>query len=85
MAIRVALGFAQGWLTQRIGDPGARYRARKGATLAACAAGAFTRVLEEIDATHGQVGIAASTLNIEKLAPLEIRMPDEVRVRSLTT
>jgi len=45
----------------------------------------FTRVLEEIDATQGQVGIAASTLNIEKLAPLEVRVADEVRVRGLTT
>lgn len=41
----------------------------------------FTRILEEIDATGGQVGIAASTLNIEKLAPLEVHVADEVRVR----
>jgi small-conductance mechanosensitive channel len=45
----------------------------------------FMRVLEAIDATQGQVGIAASTLNIEKLAPLEVRLPDEVRVRPVTT
>jgi len=43
----------------------------------------FTRVLEEIDATGGRVGIAAATLNIEKLAPLEIRLADEVRVRGV--
>jgi len=41
----------------------------------------FTRILEEIDASAGQVGIAASTLNIEKLAPLEVRVADEVRIR----
>lgn len=32
----------------------------------------FTRVLEEIDKTHDQVGIAASTLNIEKMPPLSV-------------
>lgn len=32
----------------------------------------FTRVLEEIDKTHDQVGIAASTLNIEKMPPLSL-------------
>ncbi len=36
----------------------------------------FTRVLEEIDAAEGRVGIAASTLNIEKMPPLEIRVAD---------
>jgi small-conductance mechanosensitive channel len=41
----------------------------------------FTRILQEIDKSEGQIGIAASTLNIEKLAPLEIRVADEVRVR----
>lgn len=44
----------------------------------------YTRILEEIDASQGQVGIAASTINIEKLAPLEIRVADEVRVRGTT-
>ena len=34
----------------------------------------FTRILEEIDKTADQVGIAAATLNIEKLAPLEVRL-----------
>jgi small-conductance mechanosensitive channel len=34
----------------------------------------FTRILEEIDKTKGRVGIAASTLNIEKLAPLEVHL-----------
>ncbi|HQZ37854.1 MAG TPA: mechanosensitive ion channel [Vicinamibacterales bacterium] len=41
----------------------------------------FTRVLEEIDATNGRVGIAASTLNIEKLPPLEVHLADELKVR----
>jgi len=41
----------------------------------------FTRVLEEIDATGGRVGIAASTLNIEKLPPLQIHVADELRIR----
>jgi small-conductance mechanosensitive channel len=34
----------------------------------------FTRILEEIDRTGGKVGIAAATLNVEKLAPLEVRL-----------
>jgi small-conductance mechanosensitive channel len=34
----------------------------------------FTRILEEIDKTADQVGIAAATLNIEKLAPIEVRL-----------
>ncbi len=34
----------------------------------------FERILEEIDQTGERVGIAASTLNIEKLAPLEVRL-----------
>ncbi|MFZ2651202.1 MAG: mechanosensitive ion channel domain-containing protein [Burkholderiaceae bacterium] len=34
----------------------------------------FTRLLEEIDKTEGRVGIAASTLNIEKVAPLEVHL-----------
>lgn len=41
----------------------------------------FTRILQEIDATDGRVGIAASTLNIEELAPLDVRVADEVRIR----
>lgn len=32
----------------------------------------FTRILEEIDKTHDRVGIAASTLNIEKMPPLSV-------------
>jgi len=32
----------------------------------------FTRILEEIDKTDDQVGIAASTLNIEKMPPLSV-------------
>lgn len=40
----------------------------------------FTRVLEEIDLTHDKVGIAASTLNIEKLPPLDIRFATPVPV-----
>jgi len=34
----------------------------------------FTRLLEEIDQSADKVGIAASTLNIEKLAPLEVHL-----------
>ena len=34
--------------------------------------GLFTRILEEVDKSFDQVGIAALTLNIEKLAPLEV-------------
>jgi len=34
----------------------------------------FTRVLEEVGKVSDQVGIAAATLNIEKLAPLEVRL-----------
>ncbi|MFN3521173.1 MAG: mechanosensitive ion channel family protein [Phenylobacterium sp.] len=34
----------------------------------------FTRLLEEIDAAGDRVGVAAATLNIEKLAPLEVRL-----------
>jgi hypothetical protein len=39
----------------------------------------FTRILEEIDQTSDRVGIAAATLNIEKLAPLEIRLPEALK------
>ncbi len=41
----------------------------------------FVRILEEIDKAHDQVGIAASTLNIEKLAPLDIRLPEGLRLQ----
>lgn len=34
----------------------------------------FTRMLEEIDRSDGRVGIAAATLNIEKLAPVDVRL-----------
>lgn len=34
----------------------------------------FTRILEEIDKNADRVGIAAATLNIEKVAPLELRL-----------
>lgn len=34
----------------------------------------FTRILEEVDKTQNKVGIAAASLNIEKLAPLDIRV-----------
>lgn len=34
----------------------------------------FTRLLEEIDKSEGRIGIAASTLNIEKVPPLELRV-----------
>jgi small-conductance mechanosensitive channel len=37
----------------------------------------FTRILEEIDKSADKVGIAAATLNIEKLAPLEVRLSRE--------
>lgn len=37
----------------------------------------FTRLLEEIDAAGDRVGVAASTLNIEKLAPLEVTLKGE--------
>lgn len=36
----------------------------------------FTRILEEIDQVSDRVGIAAATLNIEKLAPLEVKLTD---------
>jgi len=32
----------------------------------------FTRILEKIDGTQDRVGIAASTLNIEKMPPLSV-------------
>lgn len=43
----------------------------------------FRRILEEVDGTKGQVGIAASTLNIEKMVidkipPVEVRIPTGV-------
>lgn len=34
----------------------------------------FTRILEEVDRSADKVGIAAATLNIEKLAPLDVRV-----------
>ena len=34
----------------------------------------FTRILEEIDKTADRVGIAAATVNIEKLAPIDVRL-----------
>lgn len=34
----------------------------------------FTRILEELDRTGERVGIAASTLSIEKLALLEVHL-----------
>lgn len=34
----------------------------------------FTHILEEIDRNADRVGIAAATLNIEKLAPIEVRL-----------
>ena len=40
----------------------------------------FARILEEIDRSQGRVGIAASTLNIEKIPPIELRVADEIRV-----
>jgi small-conductance mechanosensitive channel len=40
----------------------------------------FTRILEEVDRTGDRVGIAAATLNIEKLAPLEIRLPARINL-----
>lgn len=36
----------------------------------------FTRILEEIDQVSDRVGIAAATLNIEKLALLEVKFTD---------
>ena len=44
----------------------------------------FVRILEEIDKQHDRVGIAASTLNIEKLAPLEVRLPDGLKLQHST-
>ncbi len=41
----------------------------------------FTRLLEEIDRHAGQVGIAAATLNIEKVAPIEVRLARPARGR----
>ncbi len=38
----------------------------------------FVRILEEIDKNSELVGIAASTLNIEKLAPLEVHLKSAV-------
>ncbi len=40
----------------------------------------FTRVLEEIDNSSGKIGIAAATLNIEKLAPLDISVREFPRL-----
>jgi small-conductance mechanosensitive channel len=37
----------------------------------------FTRILEEVDKSDDRIGIAAATLNIEKLAPVEIRFPPD--------
>jgi small-conductance mechanosensitive channel len=34
----------------------------------------FTRILEEIDRNADRIGIAAASLNIEKLAPIEVRL-----------
>jgi ribosomal protein L28 len=34
----------------------------------------FTHILEEIDRNADRVGIAAATLNIEKHAPIEVRL-----------
>jgi len=34
----------------------------------------YVRILEEIDGTADRVGIAAATLNIEKVVPLEVRL-----------
>ena len=34
----------------------------------------FLRLLEEIDLSEGRIGIAAATLNVEKLAPLEVHL-----------
>lgn len=34
----------------------------------------FSRILEDIDRSDGRVGIAAASLNVEKLAPLVVRM-----------
>ncbi len=39
----------------------------------------FTRILEELDKSSDKVGIAASTLNIEKVAPLEVRLANPER------
>ena len=39
----------------------------------------YTRILEEVDASGGRVGIAASTLNIEKVAPIEVRIAEDLR------
>ncbi len=44
----------------------------------------FTRILEEVDASGGRVGIAASTLNIEKVAPLEVHIAADGRLRPTT-
>lgn len=40
----------------------------------------FTRILEEVDKSSAKIGIAAATLNIEKLAPLDIRVREFPRV-----
>ena len=40
----------------------------------------FVRILEEIDKIPDRVGIAASTLNIEKLAPLKVRISAESKL-----
>jgi small-conductance mechanosensitive channel len=37
----------------------------------------FLRLLEEIDRSEGRIGIAAATLNIEKLAPLDVHLFNE--------
>ena len=43
----------------------------------------FTRILEEIDRSGERIGIAASTLNIEKFPPLELRVADQIRVHNV--
>ncbi len=40
----------------------------------------FTRILQEVDATDGRVGIAAATLNIEKVPSLDVRIAEDGRV-----
>lgn len=41
----------------------------------------FTRMLEEIDLVADRVGIAASTLNIEKMPPLEVKLRGDAALR----
>lgn len=45
----------------------------------------FTRLLEEIDVTQGRVSIAATPQAVDKPAPTEVRVAEDIRVRGIRT